>query len=253
MKRINLNSFASLFALLCLSLVATSCSRTYRVEGFSGITGLDGRMLYLKALQGDGTWEAIDSAEVVHGFFRMSGPADSVRMVTLYIDTESIMPLALEKGKVTVNISPAEITAKGTPLNDRLYDFLEQRGAMETKIAELERKESRLILEGADADAVHAELMAEAEKLATEMNDYVKQFIIDNNENVLGPTVFLMVCSAMPYPMMTPRIEEVMRTAPTSFKAHPLIREFLDKAKENMQLIDEHQRMQENAVMAAKQ
>ena len=253
MTRNNFKRFSPFFTLTLLLLVFTSCSRKYKVEGTSSITSLDGKMLYLKVLDGNGEWTPVDSAEVIHGLFKMSGSADSARMVTLYMDDESIMPLVLENGKVTVTISPAEITAKGTPLNDLLYNFIDKRSDMETQIAELERKESRLILEGADADEVHAELLAEGEKLAKEMNDYVKQFIIDNNSNVLGPTVFLMVCSAMPYPMMTPRIEEVMRTAPTSFKAHPLVREFLDKAKENMQLIDEHQRMQENAIVASKQ
>ncbi|MBQ8501417.1 MAG: DUF4369 domain-containing protein [Bacteroides sp.] len=253
MKRIKFNSFSPCFLLMSLLIIFSSCSRKYKLEGTSSVTMLDGKMLYLKVLDGNGEWSPIDSAEVVHGLFKMNGPADSVRMVTLYMDDESIMPVVLERGKIVVTISPTEISAKGTPLNDQLYDFIAKRNDMEAQLAELERRESRLILEGADADEVHAQLTQEAEKLAKEMNDFMKQFIIDNNQNVLGPTVFLMVCSSMPYPMMTPRIEEIMRTAPTSFKAHPLVRDFLDKAKENMQLIDEQQRMQENAVMASKQ
>ena len=35
----------------------------------------------------------------------------------------------------------------------------------------------------------------QGETLVEEMNNYVKQFIIDNNENVLGPSVFMMMCS----------------------------------------------------------
>ena len=80
-----------------------------------------------------------------------------------------------------------------------------------------------------------------------EMNNYVKQFIIDNNENVLGPSVFMMMCSTLPYPVMTPQIEDIMRTAPLTFKQNQLIKEFLSKAKENMQLIEEHRRVRQNA------
>lgn len=76
--------------------------------------------------------------------------------------------------------------------------------------------------------------------------NYVKQFIIDNNENVLGPSVFMMMCSTLPYPVMTPQIEDIMRTAPLTFKQNQLIKEFLSKAKENMQLIEEHQRVRQN-------
>ena len=54
-------------------------------------------MLYLKSLR-DGEWVKLDSAEVVHGLFSMKGKMDSVQMVTLYMDEESIMPIVLESG-----------------------------------------------------------------------------------------------------------------------------------------------------------
>lgn len=55
----------------------------------------------------------------------MKGPVDSVMMVTLYMDDEGIMPLVLEDGKIEVSISNTQLTAKGTLLNDRLYEFIE--------------------------------------------------------------------------------------------------------------------------------
>ena len=55
----------------------------------------------------------------------------------------------------------------------------------------------------------------------------------------------MMMCSTLPYPIMTPQIEDIIRTAPQSFKSTPLVREFIDKAKENMKLIEEHRRMEE--------
>jgi hypothetical protein len=104
-----------------------------------------------------------------------------------------------------------------------------------------------MVLDGANLEDVHKELAKEGETLVEEMNNYVKQFIIDNNENVLGPSVFMMMCSTLPYPVMTPQIEDIMRTAPLAFKQNQLIKEFLSKAKENMQLIEEHQRVRQNA------
>ena len=79
------------------------------------------------------------------------------------------------------------------------------------------------------------------------MHEYVKQFIIDNYENVLGPNVFMMMCSSLPYPIMTPQIEDIMRTAPQVFKENKLVKDFLSKAKENKRLIEEHQRLEQNA------
>ena len=41
------------------------------------------------------------------------------------MDDEGIMPLVLEDGKIEVSISNTQLTAKGTLLNDRLYEFIE--------------------------------------------------------------------------------------------------------------------------------
>lgn len=249
MIRTNVSLWGTFTMLLAL---LASCSRTYKVEGCSSVTSLDGKMLYLKLMQGD-EWQTVDSAEVIHGFFKMKGPADSVRMVMLYMGQEGIMPLVLESGKVEVSISNGQLQAKGTPLNDKLYEFIDKRNEMEVQIEELDRKEARLVLEGANLEEVRPQLQAEGEKLLKEMNDYVENFITENADNVLGPSVFLMMCATLPYPMMTPQIEAIMRVVPTSFKDHPSVKDFLSKAKENMQLIEEHQRLQENAAVAAKQ
>ncbi len=241
-----------IWPLLLLLVLFVSCSRKYKIEGSSSVTSLDGKMLFLKTLQ-DGQWVAIDSAEVVHGLFKMKGKVDSVMMVTLYMGDEGIMPLVLEDGKIEVSISNTQLTAKGTLLNNQLYEFIDKRNELEVKIEELDRKEARMVLEGVRLEDVHDELMKEGEALAKEMSDYVKGFITDNYENVLGPNVFMMVCSTLPYPIMTPQIEDIMRTAPQTFKQNPLVKDFLSKAKENMRLIEEHKRMEQNAASEASQ
>lgn len=231
--------------LLLLTILLSSCSRKYRVEGESSIISLDGKVLYLKMLQ-DGIWVPIDSAEVIHGYFKMKGPADSVRMVTLYMNSEALMPLVLENGTVKVSITPGNLEAKGTPLNNKLYEFIGRRNQLAHDIEELQRKEARLVLEGADIDDIHDELKAQGEKKEKEIKDYTRQFITENYENVLGPSVFMMMCSTLPYPLMTDEVEDIMRTAPMSFKENELVKDYLEKAKENMKLIEEHKRMQEN-------
>lgn len=243
MIRMSVNRFLPLLLLL---VFLTSCSRKYKIEGSSSVTSLDGKMLYLKTLQ-DGEWVAVDSAEVIHGLFSMKGPVDSVVMVTLYMGNEGIMPLVLEDGKIEVSIANTQLSAKGTLLNNQLYEFINKRNELEIRIEELDRKEARMVLDGANLEDVRSELEEEGKTLIKEMNDYVKQFIIDNNDNVLGPSVFMMMCSTLPYPIMTPEIEDIMRTAPQSFKENRMVKEFLTKAKENKQLIEEHRRLEENA------
>ncbi|MCD8310659.1 MAG: DUF4369 domain-containing protein [Prevotellaceae bacterium] len=230
--------------LMALLLAVTACSNKYKIEGSSSVRSRDGKTLTLRMLT-DGDWVAVDSAEVVHGNFEMQGVVDSACMVGLFMDDEYIMPIVLERGKITVSITYAytECKAGGTLLNKRLYEFMEKYNNFELQQDDLDRKEARMILDGGDADVVHAQLVKEAEDLEQEKSDYVKTFIKDNYENVLGPSVFLMMCGTLPYPMMTPDIEDIMRTAPMAFKQNPLVEDFLSAAKEKMQLIEEHQRM----------
>ena len=55
-----------------------------------------------------------------------------------------------------------------------------------------------------------------------------------------------MLCSSLPYPIMTPQIDDIIKDAPYSFKSNKMVPRVLDEAKENMQLMKEHQRMQQN-------
>ena len=57
------------FFLFCAVLFA-SCSKKYKIEGTSSVSLLDGKMLFIKVPAGD-HWENIDSAEVIHGLFKM--------------------------------------------------------------------------------------------------------------------------------------------------------------------------------------
>ena len=231
--------------LLLLPFLA-SCSHKYKIEGTSSVNSLDGRMLYLKTLS-DGGWVKLDSAEVIHGLFSMNGKIDSVQMVTLYMDEQSIMPLVLESGKIKIDITITELKASGTSLNDALYEFIDKKNIMDANIEELDNKETRMVMDGADLADIHEHLRMEGDSLVKEMNLYVKKFISDNYENVLGPSVFMMLCSSLPYPIITPQIDDIVKDAPYSFKSNKMVKEFLTKAKENMQLIEEHRRVEQNA------
>ena len=233
MLRTSLNNILLItLGLICLA----SCSKGYRIEGKSSVTSLDGKMLYLKALQ-EGDWVVVDSAEMVHGWFKMKGPVDSVRMVTLYMNEEGLMPLVLENGKIKVNISNTQLVAEGTPLNELLYDFIGRRNEMERAINEAERKEARLVLDGVRLDDIHDQLQHEVDSMSQAMDAYVKSFITTNYENVLGTSIFMMMCSSLPYPVMTPDIEDILKTAPLAFKQNPLVKDYVSKAKENMKLM----------------
>ena len=110
-----------LYSLISL-LALTSCANTYNIQGTSNVSTLDGRMLYLKVLK-DNDFKSVDSCDVVHGQFAFSGTLDSVRMANIFMDDESVLPLVLESGDITVKINTTQQIVSGTPLNDKLFKF----------------------------------------------------------------------------------------------------------------------------------
>ena len=231
-------NIAKLIYTVIIMLVFTSCVSEYQIQGSSSVSRLDGKMLFVKVPQGNDMMN-VDSAEVVHGMFKMQGEIDTTMIASLYMDDQSIMPLVMEKGSIEIQIDNARITVKGTPLNEKLYDFVGKKSSLDDRAYEVERMESRMIMDGYSTDVVEKEINKEREKLTNEMNELVKTFIQDNYENVLGPGVFLMLCNGFPYPLLTPLMEEIVEKAPDSFKNHSLIKEYVEVARENMQKMND--------------
>jgi hypothetical protein len=145
------------------------------------------------------------------------------------------MPFVIEKGSIAINISNARITVTGTPLNDKLNDFVAQKNSIDDRADALERSESRMIMDGVPEDEIERTLATEREKLSDELNKLVKNFIADNYRNPLGPGVFMMWCNNFPYPLMTPLVQEIVDGAPEEFTGNPMVKEYLQMAKANME------------------
>lgn len=221
------------FLLVSLFLFA-SCASEYQINGNSTVSRLDGKMLFIKVLKNN-EMVKVDSAEVVHGLFSMNGPADSVYMASLYMDEQNIMPFVIEDGDIQMNIEAARITVSGTPLNDRLYEFIRKKTSLDDRAYEVERMESRMIMDGMNEEEIQTQIEKERETLTNEMNALAKDFIQANYDNVLGPGVFIMLCNSFPYPVITPIVEEIVDEAPQTFQNHPMIVEYMKVARENME------------------
>jgi len=238
-----------LLPFLSLLIVFTSCGKQYKIEGSSSINRLDGKMLFIKTLGQNGEWAVVDSAEIIHGMFSMKGKVDTVLFASLFMNDDNIMPLVVESGNIKVSIAYDKMKASGTPMNNALYEFIDKKSDLDMRIEELESKEARMMMDGVGLKEIYEQINKEGESLSKESNEYVKKFISDNYETILGPNVFVMLCSSLPYPVITPQIEYILKDAPYDFKSHRLVKEFTNKAKENMQLLEERQRMQERQVM----
>ena len=217
------------FVLLFITTL-TSCGKKFKIDGMTSVSSLDGKMLFVKILSGDQLVN-LDSAEVIHGYFQMEGKVDSVVLASLYMDDECIMPLVLEEGSIKIEINNLGISIKGTPLNDSFNRFIEDKTAIDDKAYEVEREESRMIMDGVDINTVQMEIDRQRTAVAQQMDNLVKTFIQENYENVLGPGVFIMIGNSLPYPFMTPMMEEIVNEAPATFKDNYLIKNYITLAQ----------------------
>ncbi len=221
--------FRFCFVLLFITTLA-SCGKKFKIDGMTSVSSLDGKMLFVKILSGDQLVN-LDSAEVIHGYFQMEGKVDSVVLASLYMDDECIMPLVLEEGNIKIEINNVGISIKGTPLNDSFNRFIEDKTAIDDKAYEVEREESRMIMDGIDINTVQTEIDKQRTAVAQQMDNLVKAFIQENYENVLGPGVFIMIGNSLPYPFLTPMMEEIVNEAPKTFKDNYLIKNYIALAQ----------------------
>ena len=221
---------------LCMIAALSSCVTSYDVQGSSSVADIDGRMLYLKGMQNDELLN-MDSCDVIHGEFHFVGNLDSVSMANLFMGDEWLMPVVLEEGPITIRISLAQQRVSGTPLNDKLYRFLDKKMQLQNELEELSHRETQAIMNGEDINAVHSKLAQEAQSLAMQLDRLETKFITDNFDNILGPSVFESICSAYQYPVLTPQIEEIMSKATDKFKSNAFVREYYRIAQENLRLM----------------
>ena len=209
----------------------TSCADSYSIQGSSTVSSLDGSKLYLKTIK-DQELKSIDSCDVVHGKFRFNGLLDTIRMASLYMDEESILPIVVEKGEIEIKIDNASQRVSGTPLNEKLYDFITLHNQLNNEMNELSHKQSQMLLDGIDEDEINQQLTVEAAQIAQKEDSLVTNFIVENFDNVLGPGVFMMMTSGYPYPVLTPQIEDIMSKATQKFKSDPYVSEYYRTANE---------------------
>ena len=161
------------------------------------------------------------------------------------MDDQSLMPVVLEEGEIVIKIDNAAQSVGGTPLNDKLYKFIDKHKQLDNRMSELSHKQSQMMLEGVDELTINEHLNAEAEKIAAEEDKLVTSFIVENFDNVLGPGVFMMITSGFNVPVLTPQIEDIMSKATEKFKNDPYVKEYYQVASENMakmQGLDEPQK-----------
>lgn len=226
----------TLYAILALATL-TSCAGSYDIKGTSNVPTLDGRMLYLKVYH-DNELKSIDSCDIVHGQFQFKGQLDSARLATLFMDDESLMPVVLEEGDINIKIDNTQQRVTGTPLNEKLFKFIESYNRLEGEVNELSHQQSQAIMNGLDMNEVNARLAEKANQISEKEDKLVTSFIVENFDNALGPGVFFMMTAGHAYPELSPWIEDIMSKATPAFKNDPYVKDYYEKAQQNQAIMN---------------
>ena len=117
----------------------------------------------------------------------------------------------------------------------KFNDFVVKKNSLDDQAYEVERLESRMIMDGKNPLEIQREITAQRKALSGKMDSLAINFIEDNYENVLGPGLFIMICNGLPYPVLTPMMEQILKNAPESFKNNPLIKNYVNVARANME------------------
>jgi len=225
MKRIICDIVWGMLAVVALA----SCSDKYSVSGTSlqAIYGVN--KAFLKSTEDAHT---VDSCDIVHGKFSMSGILDSVQCVQLVLGNMSV-PVVLEQGDIQVSFANSTLKVGGTPLNDKFYSFLTSRDSLTMLLDELPSKESSMILDGVPENQIYTILGEEEFDLRAQLDSKDSNFITENFDNILGVTWFMRLCAAesMKYgfPTTNPMIDEIYGKAPDEFRNNKEVVDFMNR------------------------
>jgi hypothetical protein len=195
----------------------------------------DGDMVYLRPIGGEDT-KAVDSCKILHGAFTMTGPVDSVMCVRMFFGKSGDnIPIILEEGNIRVIDLNNAMKVEGTPLNDKFYAFMTERDSLMFMLQELPRKQTRMILDGFEEDEILRQLGEEEGSLRMAIDKLETDFVVDNFDNVLGITYFLVLCdnayNQFGFPTTTPQIDEIYGRAPDSFRNNKDVRLYMERCE----------------------
>lgn len=228
-----MNKIVSMISVLMMGVcMLCSCADTYSISGSSLQAIYDADTAYLEYTK-DSKVVKLNSCEILHGKFTMSGNLDSVMCVILNLGSVQ-SPVVLEKGDIKVSVQNSALKVEGTPMNDKLYKFLTSCDSLTMQIEELPHREAEMILSGVDHDDILRQLGEEEAELRTSLDKLETEFIVSNFDNTLGVTWFMNLCERayqrFGFVTTTPQIEDIYSRAPDEFRNNPYVKDYMETA-----------------------
>ena len=146
--------------------------------------------------------------------------------------------MVLERGDISIRLDNTQRVIGGTPLNDKLNDFLKKLEQLQNEQLDLVHKHDQAIMNGSDMDEVTRALISQDEIINGKMDKLLTSFVTENFDNVLGPGAFMMVTAGYEVPILTPWIEDILSKASPKFKSDPYVKEYIEAANRNQDIMN---------------
>ena len=182
-----------LIGYIAIGVSLANCNGKYEIEGHTQLLP-DGTTLFLQKLTGQ-QFEIVDSTVVRNGAFTFEGDQTEPAIAILVPRDERAsqyppLLLALEPGTIEVTFDSVTHLS-GTPLNDRLQVYEEQRQTFDSHIQEITRLYLKDYLAGQLTDSTFGKLKKEFERAQKGLETLTRNYIAENTDNVTSVYLFL--------------------------------------------------------------
>lgn len=210
-----------LIGYIALGISLTNCNARYEIDGQTNLIP-DGTTLFLQKLTGQ-RFEIIDSAIVRNGTFHFEGQQEdpAIAILVPHDDRESRFPpllLALQPGTIRVSFDPTP-SRSGTPLNDRLQSYEEQRQTFDNHLQSISQLYLKDYLAGQLTDSTFNALKRAFDKEQHGLESLTRKYIMANTDNVTSIYLFLQNS----FLFSPDEQRRLIANAATTFKKNPAI------------------------------
>lgn len=227
---IKMKIMRNLYVLLALVIALVSCeqSNKYEIKGTVSDPAFEGTTVFLQeAMEREAV--NLDSAVVKNGQFKITGEAESVKMLMIALDPEkgqdAPSPLiVIEPGKINVNFGET-ITVGGTKLNDAYNKFNKSQEEVNAKMRTVLGEFQKSSQDGILTPDREKELRDEYEKLYESMSEETVDFIKSNIDNGLGQFFFIALAGNYDFDVQ----KEILASADESFKSQDEVKSIIEK------------------------
>jgi peroxiredoxin/uncharacterized protein YktA (UPF0223 family) len=212
------------FLFLMGLLMLTSCGKNNQYKVSGNLDGVNEGEAVLQKIEATGP-VAIDTAEIVDGSFSFNGTVEHPELYLIYVN-DNKMPIAffLEQGDISISANVEnmqEADVKGSELNAKFNEFNDSVPSNDR--AKKLQEEFMAARQSGDQEKMQ-QLAAEYQGIMQKQQDYYREFVFANTDNVVGAFLAMNMANSME----ASELEELVASFEESIPGHPYLQQMKD-------------------------